>query len=62
VKADWEHGVSSLGQDQNYGAKFKKDWSALADDFRTFLLAYQGSESIFQQLTIQTPAGEFVNE
>jgi hypothetical protein len=38
VKADWEHGVSSLGQDQNYGAKFKKDWSALADDFRTFLL------------------------
>jgi len=35
------------------GGQFKclKNWSALADDFRTFLLMRDGSEAIFQQLT-----------
>jgi len=28
-----------------------EDWSALEDDFRTFLLMPGGSESIFQQFT-----------
>jgi hypothetical protein len=29
----------------------RKDWSALADDFRAFLLMRDGSGSIFQQFT-----------
>jgi hypothetical protein len=29
----------------------EKEWSALEDDFRTFLLMPGGSESIFQQFT-----------
>jgi hypothetical protein len=29
----------------------EKDWSALADDFRTFLLLRDSSGSIFQQFT-----------
>jgi hypothetical protein len=29
----------------------EKDWSALEDDFRTFLLMPGGSESILQQFT-----------
>ena len=29
----------------------EKKWSALADDFRTFLLTLNGSEPVFQQFT-----------
>jgi hypothetical protein len=29
-----------------------KEWSALEDDFRTFLLLRDGSQSVFQQFTV----------
>jgi len=29
----------------------EKEWSALEDDFRTFLLVPDGSDSLFQQFT-----------
>jgi len=39
-----------------------EDWSALEDDFRTFLLMPDGSESIFQQFTAWILLPSEVNE
>jgi len=39
-------------KDLRCNSKLLKEWSALADDFRTFLLVDHGAESIFQQLTV----------
>jgi hypothetical protein len=44
-------GIRNLREPRELSQPNQQDWSALEDDFRTFLLMPGGSESLFQQFT-----------
>ena len=48
---DTNHDTVPCSGECDHDVSYRKDWSALEDDFRTFLLMPGGSESIFQQFT-----------